>query len=115
MFPYHKKGSAYALYLLFKTGQLSDPWVFSCPSTDDVPFVDHENERIVNCSYCYFNNHVKNPPGRNICMLADKKGNHKTGGHLIFLDGHGRFIKDTNYSPEKYLGRTDEEITQMLK
>ena len=67
-------------------------------------------------SYQYYNKKDLpvdiNPP---MCIIAEKAGNHKNGGNIAFSDCCVIFLKDHDYTPEKYLGKTREQINAIVK
>ena len=110
-FPYNPRGYEYAMYKLLEYDYFPDS-VFTSPLSRQGSCVNKERKCIENCSYVYLNRKsMKFKEKEALCVIAEKRYRDEIeGGNLAFLDGSARFVRDPDYRPEKYLGKTYEEI-----
>jgi prepilin-type processing-associated H-X9-DG protein len=114
--PYHKRGPQESLYLLLKTKELTDDNIFDCPAIKynlfrlglyrfkyrakpNHPIINNHLETIKHPDYLYYwkDGPISNRISSNLAIVSDKNGNHNDpGGNVVFLDGHGRYIRDKN-------------------
>jgi hypothetical protein len=101
------------LNLLVKNAYLSDPKIYSCPSTRPEATINTDNE-IVNGSFFYIAEHPtidsisEKEAGANTSLASDKKVNHTSYGNVLFSAGHVKPMQGPKWF-------NDSEISDFLR